>query len=209
MEYWGTPEYPQLAMQKHRAEIGLRFAPLYRALGLTPAQVATFETNRLAMEQAMLDVYCSAVAKGVSIDSPAVRQLIVEAGQPLERELSTLLGKDGYKEFTRFRSAKSALDFTATVAGSLYPVAPLTREQGDLLTRAAQDSVRSVPATGNSGTRRMEMDWTAFAQAAERALSPEQLPTLQALLASRELQQQINALQTALRRSAAGAAAKP
>ncbi len=200
MEMLAHPEYVRLSVEKYRAGLALQFGPLYRMLGLTPEQIAKFETNRVEFQQVTQDVWSAAVAKGVSVNDPAVTGLARDAMGSLEKDVQTILGPEGYKSFTQYNRAQASLEIVTALAGNLYRTpTPLSSQQGDQLTQAVLGATRSVPTAPGSKVVRFETDWAAVTSQTRNALTPQQVHVFETLLASKRLQQQMSALSSSIR----------
>jgi len=203
MEMLAHPEYVRLSAEKYRAGLALQFGPLYRMLSLTPEQIAKFETNRVEFQQVTQDVWSAAVAKGVSVNDPAVTGLARDAMGSLEKDVQAILGPEGYKSFTQYTRAQASLDIVTTLAGNLYRTpTPLSSQQGDQLTQAVLSATRPVPTAPGSKVVRFETDWVAVTNQTRSTLTPQQISVFETLLASKSLQQQMSALSSAIRTAA-------
>lgn len=194
-EAWADPNYARLSTQKAKTEMALRYGPLYRKLGLTPEQIATFEANRTAFEQATMDVWSSAVAQGVSVRDPALSKLATETAGTLDRELRALLGAEGHAQFRNYAGARQAVDFVGSLAGNLYYTdIPLSAAQGQRLIDLVVTHTRTVPSAADPRVRQYTTDWNALSADARGVLAAGQLPVLEAMLKARTLQQQMGEL---------------
>jgi hypothetical protein len=204
LEMMANPEYLRLHGEKYRAEVALQFAPLYRMLRLTPEQIAKFEANRIEFQQVTQEVWSAAVAKGVSVTNPSVVNMARDPSLALEKDLIALLGDSGHKQYTQFTRARSGLDAVNTLAGSLYHSdAPLTAQQGEQLAQMMMNHTVSVPTAPGSKAIRYETDWSAITARMQDVLTPPQAAIFEKVLAAKKLQQQMAALSSATRGSAA------
>jgi hypothetical protein len=92
MEMLGDPDYVQRQVQRYRSLLRIRFGLFFRALQLSPEQIAKFETNRTQFQQATMEVWSAAVAQGVAVSDPAIVKMAKQAMGGLDEELRTLLG---------------------------------------------------------------------------------------------------------------------
>jgi hypothetical protein len=194
----GHPEYFRLNGERYRAELAQKFWPLYRQLSLTPEQIARFEANRTASYQATTEVVSSAQSKGVSPGDGAVSKLAGEAALPLETELRTLLGEEGYREYLRHNRANAGVTLVKDLVGALaWSSTPLTAAQGERLAQDLIAETRAVPVAPGSRTVRHVTDWDAVATLARSILTPEQVPAFQAVLDARKLQERMTEISRA------------
>ncbi|MSU47871.1 MAG: sigma-70 family RNA polymerase sigma factor [Opitutus sp.] len=200
MEMLANPEYVRLSVEKYCAGLGLQFAPLYKLLKLSPEQIAKFEANRTEFQQVTQEVWSAAVAKGVSVSDPAMASLLREPVTNLEKDLIAMFGETGYKQYQQYNRAQSGLDVVNTLAGNLYRTdTPLNGQQGDQLVQAVMNNTRTVPTAPGSIVMRNETDWAAVAAHGQGVLAPPQAAVFEAVIAGKKLQQQMNAISSAMR----------
>lgn len=182
-------EYLRLMIQKYRAELGQRFALLYKTLNLSQEQIAKFESNRAESHQVLQELLSSADLHGMSPNEASFAKLSKEAGAPYEAELKTLLGDDGYGLHAMHNRSQAAFGFVREYAGAVYPSdAPLTAAQGELLAQVVIKETRTVPVIPGSAAISYVVDWDTVAKQAQTILSTPQVAALQALIDSRKLQ---------------------
>lgn len=134
---WGNPDYARAYVEKYRLGLGLRYGALYRALNLSPAQIAKFEASLTEGQQGVVDVWVEATQEGLPTggDSAATTSVARLTSAPLgnmENRLKELLGEAGFGSFKEFDKAKGNRELIATLAGGLYASeAPLTAAQGE------------------------------------------------------------------------------
>jgi RNA polymerase sigma factor (sigma-70 family) len=170
------PEVKQALIASKIAEIDFRYSALYRSLGLTPAQIAQFQTIMLAS------------GSGGWVNRLLVPELkemvfsIVDTDQTQNgtRRLRELLGDDGYRQFTEFNRVDSARQLAVQVASSLYfTEAPMTPAQSEQLIQIL-DNNRSP----RSGPQVSPFDWDAVLAQARDVLSAPQLAAVNGLRVS-------------------------
>jgi RNA polymerase sigma factor (sigma-70 family) len=192
-----NPDYVRLHVQRYRADLTLKFGAFYKALKLSPEQIEKFESNRAEFQQATMEVWSSAMAKGVSIADPGINKLAGESVKMLDAELRSLLGDEGYKEYAQYSRSESARELVGTFAGYLYPTgSPLAAEQGERLVQLVADNTRRVPAGPNSKVIRQEVDWSAVAVQAASFLTPAQAGAFQALTERKKVDEEMSRLRT-------------
>ncbi|HWA85286.1 MAG TPA: hypothetical protein VG710_03615 [Opitutus sp.] len=169
----GHPELQNLQFAARRARFSVTYGPLYRMLGLTPAQIDQFEQNLLRREEQFSDLAASAHHQGIAISDPAMQKLARKAGQDYEAAQRALLGDSGerqvmeYDHTNPYREVASGLVETAAMAG-----APLAAGQIEQL---AQVLVASNPHRGTNLDFPDYIDWQLVHEQAKSFLSPEQL----------------------------------
>jgi hypothetical protein len=190
------PEAHVRAMESLKAGLPAQYGAFYRALGLTPDQIAKFENLLVEHDGRKRDI--RAVESGIKINpataesreaitidgrrvqlrvDPAIAALRREEDARLRHELIALLGATGYAQLQDFNHGAESRAFVSELVGNLVLMAaPLSLEQGQQLTRVLQESsfkVKIEPETN---------DWTAIAARARPILSAAQFAEFEAQL---------------------------
>ena len=144
-----------------------QYAPMYRALGLTPEQIRLWEALGGGTMGASL-------AGGRSISMPFGTYGAPLTGPEYTQKLRAALGDEGMKQLQKFQKIASARSMAADVAGSLYfTETPLRPEQADQLVQVLVDSRNTGPAAQSSA-----YDWNAVIAKASAVLTPPQVAVL-------------------------------
>lgn len=215
---WNSPGYARAYVEKYRAGLGLRYGPLYRALGLSPEQIAKFEATLTEGQQGVVDVWTEASKQGLpmggnSASSTSVARMTSGPLGIMENGLKELLGEAGFENYKQFDKARGSRELITSLAGGLYSsAAPLTPAQGESLAAALANNTRTerVPMIddGKNPLYRISevTDWAGVQMQAQGFLSAPQLAALKALSDQKQLDQEMEKIT----RAAAGAAvAKP
>lgn len=205
---WSKPGFASMEVGKFRAALSLRYGAFYRARNLSEEQIAKFEAALTEGYQGVVDVWSAASSQGIGSDgdTPTSTSLARMTSDPLKvakENVKALLGEDGFKEYEQFDKTKTAREFTATVAGSVYGTeAPLTAHQGEALTRILDANTKTVKIRmADDGSQPIYTlsevtDWDAVNSQARAVLSPPQLKVLRALgeqtRLERDMQQVLN-----------------
>jgi RNA polymerase sigma factor (sigma-70 family) len=198
---WTNPDYSRAYVAKYRAELRLKYAPLYRALGLSPEQIAQFEAALADTMQAVTDIWAAAGAQGVNTahDSAAATTVAKMTSDPYKErndKLRALLGDAGFTQFLQFDApnAQTARDVVNSLAANMYTSeTPLTAPQGEQLTQIIARNTRIVntpmASDGGKPVYRItpETDWTAVSAQAQGLLSEPQLAVLRNLTEQQRL----------------------
>jgi RNA polymerase sigma factor (sigma-70 family) len=216
---WNSPDYARAYVEKYRAGLGLRFGPLYRALNLSPEQIAKFESTLTEGQQGAIDVWAEAIKQGLPIggnsaSSTSVARLTSGPLGTMENGLKELLGEAGYENFKQFEKARGNRELIASLAGGLYSSeAPLTVVQGESLaaTMASNTKTEKIPMA-DDGKKQMYRilevtDWAGVQKQAQAFLSAPQLAALKALSDQKQLDQEMAKITSAVASAAAAKAA--
>jgi hypothetical protein len=156
-----------------KARFAITYASLFRALGLSPAQIDQFLDNKVKYNENMRDISASLEAEGLSPYDPAGRKLVQEASQEYNAAQVVLLGPDGMAQAKQFENLAPAhecvddLDGLATLEG-----APLSAEQVAALTSLISQAMQ--PDTSGKWKSLGDLDWSAVDATAQTFLSPAQ-----------------------------------
>jgi hypothetical protein len=216
---WNSPGYARAYVEKYRAGLGLRYGPLYRALGLSPEQVAKFEATLTEGQQGVVDVWAEASKQGLpmggnSASSTSVARMTSGPLGIMETGLKELLGEAGFENYKQFDKARGSRELITSLAGGLYSsAAPLTPAQGESLAAALANNTRTerVPMTddGKNPLYRISevTDWAGVQVQAQGFLSAPQLAALKALSDQKRLDQEMEKITRAAASAAAGKSA--
>ncbi len=193
MNPWSNPDYARVYVEKYRAELLLKYAPLYRALNLSPDKVSQFESALADCMQAEIDIWAAASTQGLETvrDSAANTAVARMTSDPLvqrDEKLKAVLGDVGFAEFQQFDlpTAQGAREMVQSLASNLYASeTPVTALQGEqlvqIIARNTQIVRTPMASDGRSPMFRHvpQTDWAAVGAQAQGVLSPPQLAVLQ------------------------------
>jgi hypothetical protein len=186
LDMMNDPEAQQLMALQQKAQISSRYAPVLRALKLTPDQIAQFKALLLEKQTVRNDVLLSATQQGINpLQNPQeLRDLEASAQAEIDAKIKTVLGDDAYAQFQNFQQTQGQRGIVNQLRDSLsYTATPLTKEQSDELvpilarTGPPRDANPARVATNATVT-------DATVSQAQQILSPPQLDAL------KEIQQQ-------------------
>jgi hypothetical protein len=179
------PEVKQAFLNKNRAIAAGRYAPLLRALRLSPAQSDEF-LDLLAQRSSLRFVTASGMALG-----------FVPEGDPKQREarLREILGEAGFAQFQAFNPEVGQI--TTELAGNLYASSsPLTLAQADQVAEILHDADLTPRQNGSLSdmpTSAVTYDWDTIMAEAREILTEDQLKALAAQGAAWQYRQAITA----------------
>ena len=162
------------------ASLRFQFAPLYRALNLSPEQIAQFEAARGQ------GTTMGAVLRGdESVSLPFGEKPDGSWGDHLQ----AVVGEEGFRRMMEFQQIADARRVAAEVASSLYFTdSALSTEQADQLVQILVDSRNS-----DRRTRQISAyDWSAVMAKAEGVLATLQLTVLAGMRAGDQFHQALN-----------------
>ncbi len=153
----------------------------YREAGLTPDQIANFESAVVAHWLRWSEVLAAARKQGLAAGDPGYLALWKPEAAQFEQEEAAALGPSGFaqlKEYQRIAAPQAATD---AVAGMVYDSSePLTAEQGTALTAMLAQNSASYQKGGAASLG--ELDTEAVLKEARSILSSSQVAALQTSL---------------------------
>ena len=167
-----NPELQALRLAADRAAFELNYAPLFRALKLSPAEAAQFCDHLMRRAAVKSDLQAAAEVQRLSDYDTAVRGLEARAQREYEEAQLALLGEAGARQAIEFertlrvREGVAAIASTATLAG-----VPLTPGQIEQLLRTV---VTAAPRAPDGTLEMMGIDWVRVGEQARPFLSPAQ-----------------------------------
>jgi RNA polymerase sigma factor (sigma-70 family) len=139
---------PQLEMTA-KLQLDNQFAALFKGLGLTAEQTEQFRNLLLAKRAALIDAMSAAQEQGIdpSADPRSFYLAVVAAENPVNAQISALLGPANYGQYQQYMQSLPAMTTSHLLQQTLsYSAAPLTDAQVSGLSQVlAQYSPPSVP----------------------------------------------------------------
>lgn len=186
-----NPELRKLYARQQTIRFQTRYGPLYRTLGLTPAQIAEFERIRGDNVLAQSDIFREGLAQGLTKDDPIVQELIKQANKRQEDSLRALLGEDGAQRLQTYERTLPLRNVANTLAGSVYFTdTPLTPEQAEQLTQIVIESMSRPPGSATLGA----INWEKVLAKAPAVLAPAQVEALATMVEQAEVGKKVYAI---------------
>jgi hypothetical protein len=156
MAAFDSPEMRRLMALDQKGRLDLRYAALFKALHLNPAQLDRFKQLLVDKQNSAMDVLAAAHNQDLltSGDGSAVKALMQQENQSVDAAIRAVLGDTAYEEyqdFERTQPERRAIDQLASRLS--YTDTPLTTEQAEALVnllsaeRTAQPAASATPAT--------------------------------------------------------------
>ncbi len=210
-----NPQVQKLLQQQQKLALDGRFAPLFKALNLSPASLDQFKSLLLEKQTVMPDVMAAAREQGVEPrDNPQeFRKMVAAAQADVDGSIKSLLGDEGFANYQQYQQTLPQRSVVNQLQQSLsYTNAPLSTTQADQLVQILA-STAPQPTAGASGmppemggrggfgggpgggmgggpvTAPITTEAVALAQ---QVLSTPQLEALQQLQQTQQAQEQLN-----------------
>jgi RNA polymerase sigma factor (sigma-70 family) len=186
-----NPELRKLYARQQTIRFRTRYGPLYRTLGLTPAQVGEFERIRSDNVQAQSDIFREGLAQGLPKGDPIVQELIKQANTRQDDSLRALVGDDGVQQLQTYERTLPLRNVANTLAGNVYFTdTPLTPKQAEQLTQVVTESMSKPAGSPTLGA----INWEKVLVKAPAVLTPAQLETLATMVEQAEVGKKVYAI---------------
>ena len=165
-----------LYLKSFRANLILRFGPMYQNLGLSQAQIDKFEDLTTDHEGERMEIRAAALAQGLAPADPSVVTLQARSDDQYRAALTAALGADLSPQLDQIDRTQPAQTLVANIAGMVPGAsAPLTQAQGSQLIQILADASPSYQAGGKPDPHTINWD-----EASVRATAILSGPQLQA-----------------------------
>jgi hypothetical protein len=219
----GNPEFQKLLAVEMKGRINQTYGPLFKALNLSPEQLAQFQTLLADKQQALMDVMQAAREQGINprTDPDGFKTLVNQAISQTDQTIQQTLGDAAFQQYQQYQQTLPERNVVNSLQQSLsYTQTPLTDDQaGQLVSLLAQyqpqragngtagtsnggDGGPGVFALMNGGgTARVTND--ALSQASG-ILSSQQVAALQQIQLQQQAQQQMQQMMRAANQGSGG-----
>jgi hypothetical protein len=163
-----SPRRQTLALAYQRSVMAISYAPLFRALALSPAQIAQFEDNLEQKQADEMDLSAVIRTQGLGDGDPQVQNARRQSDLAYQAAQTSLLGDKGYQQLIAFDQDSAARSTIDSVAGAAVVAGiPFTTDQTNQLHDLL---VQSEQTPGDIDA----VNWDRFDQAAAAVLTPLQ-----------------------------------
>jgi hypothetical protein len=165
-----------------RAWADLRYARLFKVLGLSAQQIAAFDDLVTSHQLAMHDL-AEAAANGVPPTDSTVAQLLRQESDQFHARESDLLGGPGYQQLQEDLRTAEPRGWVNSLAGNLFASDPLSAQQEDSLVQILAQQSAGYQA-GSGAELGQIPDWEPVFSRAAGILTPAQLEAMRSLRAT-------------------------
>jgi len=153
----------------------MKYAALFAKLHLSTEQIAKFEANVMAREEAQMDLQSAATAQHLAGQGPEAMKLYNQNQSAYMQSQIDLLGTDGFQALQQFDQQWFPRGVVASLAGAaVMESIPISPEQTEQLNAAVIAGFQSP-----QGKSAAVVDWTAIDRQAASILTPQQLQLFQ------------------------------
>jgi hypothetical protein len=173
-DFRNDPKEQLRQLAARRLALGSIYGPLFRSLGLSPAQSERFLDVTLKGEERQMDLSAVMRSQGLAEDDPTVIKLRADSDAELQTAQRELLGEAEFRQAQDYgrtsvvRELVSGLAGAAAVAGT-----PITAQQAEQLTYLLANSSGHYRSGGPAEVA--EIEWDKIDTPARAILSESQL----------------------------------
>jgi len=179
---WTNPKYINLRQKAFRSRLTVQYKAFYRAIGLSPGQIARFEDLKTEAEGRRLDIALAAETLGLPEKGPEIAPLIADSQAQFNADALDLMGQATFDSYQQYESSAPERQLIAGLASSLlFTSSPLSEQQTQQLTQilaAARQSSSSGEPGALSGLNLDQVQTQAAA-----ILAPPQVAELSSRIA--------------------------
>ena len=154
-ELSGNPEFQKLLAIQMKGRIDQTYAPLFKALNLSPEQLSQFQSLLAEKQQSLMDVMQAAQAQGMSprTDPDGMKTLMSQAISQVDANIQQALGDAGYQQYQQFQQTLPERNVVNTLQQSLsYTQTPLTDDEANQMIALLAQNQPQRAGNGTAGT---------------------------------------------------------
>jgi hypothetical protein len=221
----GNADFQRLLAIRMKGQISQTYGPLFKALNLSPEQLAQFQSLLAEKQQSLMDVMQAAREQGINprTDPAGFGTLVNQAVSQVDASIQQALGDAGFQQYQQYQQTLPERNTVNALEQSLsYTQTPLTDDEANQMIQMLAQNQPQRAGNGTSGaTTGGDGGPSAFSlingggtakvtddalNAATGILSAPQISALQQIQQQQQAQQQIQQLMRAAnQRSAAPA----
>ncbi len=168
------PVLQNLYLAAERANIGVRYEPLFKQLNIEGAQIESFIELAMKRHEQRMDLADIQQSQGLGAADPALAALRRKAAEDFEKRQVALLGRGGYQRLQEFERKLPVLELVNHFAGAVaLEGQPLTPLQSDNLATVLANA--SAPYNDGGPADPDRVDWpVALSESAKVLSEPQQ-----------------------------------
>jgi hypothetical protein len=219
----GNPEFQRLLALQMKSRISATYGPLFKALNLTPDQLAQFQSLLADKQQALMDTLQAAREQGINprTDPDGFKTLVSQSESQVDASIQQALGDQAYSQYQQYQQTLPERNTVNSLQQQLsYTQTPLTDDEANQMVallaqnqpQRAGSGTAGTTGGGDGGPNLMSLingGGTAKVTpeaitAASGVLSAPQISALQQIQAQQQAQQQMQQLMRGAAQGAGG-----
>jgi hypothetical protein len=153
MAVMSSPQFQRLMAIQQKGMLDGVYAPLFKALNLSPQQLDQFKNLMVQRQQAAMDAIQAAREQGINprSDPAAFQQAVAQAQATVDSQIQAALGDSGYAQYQQYQATLPQRSTVNQLEQSLsYTATPLTDDQASQL---IQILAQASPSSGSSAAQ--------------------------------------------------------
>jgi RNA polymerase-binding transcription factor DksA len=145
-----SPQFQRLMAIQQKGMLDGVYAPLFKALNLSPQQLEQFKNLMVQRQQAAMDAVQAAREQGINprSDPAAFQQAVAQAQATVDSQIQATLGDAGYAQYQQYQATLPQRNTVNQLEQSLsYTATPLT---GDQASQLVQILAQAAPSPGSA-----------------------------------------------------------
>jgi len=150
MAIMASPQFQRLMAIQQKGMLDGVYAPLFKALNLSPQQLEQFKNLMVQRQQAAMDAVQAAREQGINprSDPAAFQQAVAQAQATVDSQIQATLGDAGYAQYQQYQATLPQRNTVNQLEQSLsYTATPLT---GDQASQLVQILAQAAPSPGSA-----------------------------------------------------------
>ena len=130
----GNPEFQRLLAIQMKGRISQTYGPLFKALNLSPDQLAQFQSLLADKQQALMDVMQAARDQGINprADPDGFKTLVNQAVSQVDQTIQQTLGDAAFQQYQQYQQTLPERNVVNSLQQQLsYTQTPLTDDQAN------------------------------------------------------------------------------
>ncbi len=152
-----SPEAAKLMASQQRGMLDARYAGLFKALNLSPSQLAQLKDLLVEKQNAARDVMSVAREQGLDFrtNRDEIRQLVRQAGADIDASITDIIGQDKFAQYQAYEQTQPQRAIATQLEQRLsYTGEPLTEAQSTQLIALLAENSASSSGRGNRPSSR-------------------------------------------------------
>ena len=154
-ELAGNPDFQRLLALQMKGRLSQTYGPLFKALNLTPDQLAQFQSLLADKQQSLMDVMQAAREQGINprADPTGFQALVNQAISQVDQSIQQALGDAGYQQYQQYQQTLPERNTVNNLQTQLsYTQTPLTEDQANAMIALLAQNQPQRAGSGTAGT---------------------------------------------------------
>jgi hypothetical protein len=150
-----NPEFQRLLAIQMKGRISQTYGPLFKALNLSPDQLAQFQGLLADKQQALMDTLAAAREQGINprTDQDGFKTLVSQAESQVDQNIQQALGDAGFQQYQQYQETLPERNVVNSLQQQLsYTQTPLTDDEASQMVALLAQNQPARAGNGTAGT---------------------------------------------------------